>query len=79
MRDAQETTRLGCMEDQLMEEQDQVVELSKRNSTLQQEVILLRTQLAEAEDTKEKLLRVEKERFMEMTRKVDQLRVRAQD
>ena len=79
MRDAQETTRLGYMEDQLMEEQDQVVELSKRNSTLQQEVILLRTQLAEAEDTKEKLLRVEKERFMEMTRKVDQLRVRAQD
>ncbi len=79
MRDAQETTRLGCMEDQLMEEQDQVVELSKRNSTLQQEVILLRTQLAEAEDTKEKLLRVEKERFMEMTRKVDQLRARAQD
>jgi len=79
LRDAQETTRLGCMEDQLMEEQDQVVELSKRNSTLQQEVILLRTQLAEAEDTKEKLLRVEKERFMEMTRKVDQLRVRAQD
>jgi len=67
------------MEDQLMEEQDQVVELSKRNSTLQQEVILLRTQLAEAEDTKEKLLRVEKERFMEMTRKVDQLRARAQD
>ncbi len=79
MRDAQETTRLGYMEDQLMEEQDQVVELSKRNSTLQQEVILLRTQLAEAEDTKEKLLRVEKERFMEMTRKVDQLRARAQD
>ena len=79
MRDAQETTRLGCMEDQLIEEQDQVVELSKRNSTLQQEVILLRTQLAEAEDTKEKLLRVEKERFMEMTRKVDQLRARAQD
>ena len=79
MRDAQETTRLGCMEDQLMEEQDQVVELSKWNSALQQEVILLRTQLAEAEDTKEKLLRVEKERFMEMTRKVDQLRVRAQD
>lgn len=42
MQEAQNRVQLDYLKNQLMEEQDQVVELSKRNSTLQQEVLDLK-------------------------------------
>ncbi len=42
MQEAQNRVQLDYLKNQLMEEQDQVVELSKKNSTLQQEVLDLK-------------------------------------
>ena len=55
LRDAQETTRLEYLEDQLAEELDRTVELTKKNSEQQTTILELKNQLQVAKGWKDQL------------------------